>query len=50
MVCSTVFPAALALMHDEFIGTMPVQERHRFDTDRLSAYMHANVAGFSGPL
>jgi aminoglycoside phosphotransferase (APT) family kinase protein len=37
-------------MHDEFIGTMPVQERHRFDTERLDAYMRAHVAGFAGPL
>jgi aminoglycoside phosphotransferase (APT) family kinase protein len=38
------------VMHDEFIGTMPVQERHRFDTERLNAYMRAHVACFAGPL
>jgi aminoglycoside phosphotransferase (APT) family kinase protein len=37
-------------MHEDFIGTMPVQERHRFDSERLSAYMRAHVAGYSGPL
>jgi aminoglycoside phosphotransferase (APT) family kinase protein len=37
-------------MHDDFIGTMPVQERHRFDTERLIAYMRAHVDGFAGPL
>ena len=33
-------------MHDDFIGTMPVQERHRFDTERLSAYLRAQVPGY----
>jgi len=37
-------------MHDDFVGTMPVQERHRFDVDRLERYLKAQVAGFSGPL
>jgi len=37
-------------MHDDFIGTMPVQERHRFDTERLSAYLGAQVPGYAGPL
>jgi aminoglycoside phosphotransferase (APT) family kinase protein len=37
-------------MHEEFIGTMPVQDRHRFDVERLAQYMRANVAAFAGPL
>src|SRR4249919_2127058 len=50
MVCSTLLSCEREVMHDEFIGTMPVQERHRFDTERLDAYMRAHVAGFAGPL
>jgi aminoglycoside phosphotransferase (APT) family kinase protein len=37
-------------MHEQFIGTMPVQERHRFDVTALERYMRATVEGFSGPL
>ena len=37
-------------MHEEFTGTMPVQERHRFDVERLAHYMRAHVEGFAGPL
>lgn len=37
-------------MHEEFIGTMPVQEKHRFDPTALERYMRENVEGFSGPL
>ena len=37
-------------MHEEFIGTMPVQDRHRFDVERLAQYMRAHVEGFAGPL
>jgi aminoglycoside phosphotransferase (APT) family kinase protein len=37
-------------MHEEFIGTMPVQERHRFDVASLERYMRAHVEGFSGSL
>jgi len=37
-------------MSDEFIGTMPVQERHRFDVERLAQYLSANIEGFVGPL
>ncbi|MEX0960271.1 MAG: phosphotransferase [Burkholderiales bacterium] len=37
-------------MHEQFIGTMPVQERHRFDVAALERYMRATVEGFSGPL
>ena len=35
---------------DQFVGTKPVEERHRFDTARLDAFMRANVEGYSGPL
>jgi aminoglycoside phosphotransferase (APT) family kinase protein len=31
-------------------GTKEVAESHRFDESRLLAWMHANVAGFEGPL
>jgi aminoglycoside phosphotransferase (APT) family kinase protein len=29
---------------------IPVQERHRFDTDRLGAWMRDHVPGYAGPL
>jgi aminoglycoside phosphotransferase (APT) family kinase protein len=34
----------------QFAGTMQVQEKQRFDTAALEAWMRANVAGFEGPL
>jgi aminoglycoside phosphotransferase (APT) family kinase protein len=37
-------------MSDQFVGTMPVQDKHRFDTAALERYMVANVEGFRGPL
>jgi len=37
-------------MHEQFAGTMPVQEKHRFDVERLAQYLRANIAGFAGPL
>ena len=37
-------------MHEEFVGTMPVQEKHRFDVSALERYMRENVEGFSSPL
>ncbi len=37
-------------MHEHFIGTRPVEERHRFDTDRLTAYVKQHVENFSGML
>ena len=37
-------------MNEEFIGTMPVQERHRFDVAGLERYLRQHVAGFSGNL
>jgi len=37
-------------MSEQFVGTMPVQERHRFDVAHLERYLRANVEGFAGPL
>jgi len=37
-------------MNEEFVGTMPVQERHRFDVVSLEGYLREHVAGFSGNL
>ena len=37
-------------MHEEFVGTMPVQERHRFDVASLERYLQAHVADYRGPL
>ncbi|MEO8004619.1 MAG: phosphotransferase [Betaproteobacteria bacterium] len=37
-------------MNDQFIGTMPVQEKHRFDIASLDRYLRAHVEGFSGAL
>jgi aminoglycoside phosphotransferase (APT) family kinase protein len=37
-------------MHDEFVGTMPVQDKHRFDEASLAQYMRGHVDGFSGDL
>ena len=34
----------------DFTGTMPVQEQHRFDAERLAHWMAEHVAGFRGPL
>ena len=35
---------------EEFSGTKPVEERHRFDELRLDAWMRENVEGYEGPL
>jgi len=35
---------------DQFIGTMPVAEKQRFDVARLDTYLRAQVEGFSGAL
>ncbi|MGY4504104.1 aminoglycoside phosphotransferase (APT) family kinase protein [Bradyrhizobium sp. GM24.11] len=35
---------------EEFSGTKPVEERHRFDELRLEAWMKENVEGYEGPL
>ena len=37
-------------MHDDFSGTMPVPERHRFDIANLERYLRDHVEGFSGNL
>ena len=37
-------------MFEEFMGTMPVSERQKFDTGALQAYMRQHVDGFSGEL
>ncbi|MEI7970225.1 MAG: phosphotransferase [Betaproteobacteria bacterium] len=37
-------------MHEEFTGTMPVQEKHRFDEAALARYLASHVPGFSGDL
>jgi len=35
---------------EDFVGTMPVVERLRFEVAPLETWMRANVAGFKGPL
>lgn len=35
---------------DQFIGTMPVAEKQRFDVARLENYLRAHVEGFAGSL
>ncbi len=37
-------------IYDQFVGTRPVEERHRFDTARLEAYLRPRIEGFRGPL
>lgn len=37
-------------MNDQFVGTMPVQEKHRFDIANLERYLREHVEGFSGSL
>ncbi len=37
-------------MHEENVGTMPVQDKHRFDEAALERYLRAHVEGFSGSL
>lgn len=37
-------------MNEQFTGTMPVQDRHRFDAARLEAYLRERVKGLAGPL
>jgi aminoglycoside phosphotransferase (APT) family kinase protein len=37
-------------MFEQFEGTSPVQERHRFDVDALVSYLHGAIDGFEGPL
>ncbi len=35
---------------EQFRGTMPVQERHRFDVGALAEYLHGRIPEFSGNL
>ena len=37
-------------MSDQFVGTMPVQEKHRFDIASLERYLRTHVEGFTGSL
>ena len=37
-------------MHEQFVGTKPVDERLRFDVDRLTNYLREHIEGFSGTL
>jgi aminoglycoside phosphotransferase (APT) family kinase protein len=37
-------------MKEQFIGTMPVQDKHRFDPARLETYLRERIEGFAGPL
>jgi aminoglycoside phosphotransferase (APT) family kinase protein len=37
-------------MHEQFVGTMPVQERHRFDVASLERYLTAHIHDLRGPL
>ncbi len=37
-------------MNEQFVGTMPVQDRHRFDPVLLEAYLRERVEGLEGPL
>jgi len=35
---------------EAYVGTMPVPEKHRIDSERLEAYLETCIPGFSGPL
>jgi aminoglycoside phosphotransferase (APT) family kinase protein len=35
---------------EQYSGTMPVQEKQRFDVARLEAYLRDHVEGFAGPI
>lgn len=37
-------------MSSNFVGTTPVRDAHRFDTEKLADYLRGNVADFSGPI
>ena len=37
-------------MNEQFVGTMPVQDKHRFDPVRLESYLREHIDGFAGPL
>ena len=36
--------------NEQFSGTKEVEQKHRFDVNRLEAYMAENVEDFKGPL
>jgi aminoglycoside phosphotransferase (APT) family kinase protein len=38
------------MLFEQFVGTSPVQERHRFDVAALDAYLRGRVDGYAGPL
>ena len=37
-------------MSGDFLGTKPMEERHRFDPRALEPYLRRHIQGFSGPL
>jgi aminoglycoside phosphotransferase (APT) family kinase protein len=37
-------------MNEQFVGTMPVQDKHRFDAARLEPYLRERIEGFVGPV
>ncbi len=37
-------------MSEQFVGVKPVEERLRFDTARLEAYLRSRLEGFGGPV
>ncbi|HEX4896674.1 MAG TPA: phosphotransferase [Solimonas sp.] len=37
-------------MSEQFVGTMPVQEKHRFDSAALERYLQAHIPDFAGPM
>jgi aminoglycoside phosphotransferase (APT) family kinase protein len=37
-------------MYEQFIGTKPVEERHRFDDSSLERYLKSQIPGLHGPL
>jgi aminoglycoside phosphotransferase (APT) family kinase protein len=40
----------MSIAQDANTGTGPVREAHRFDEDRLAAWLAANIEGYRGPL
>ena len=37
-------------MNEQFVGTMPMQDKHRFDPARLEPYLRERIEGFVGPV
>ena len=50
LFAAATIPSPFRIMNDQFVGTMPVQEKHRFDIANLERYLRAHVEGFSGSL